>query len=44
MNEISDKLCIAIDTVKFYKRRLFERLNVKNITEALSFATNYKLL
>lgn len=44
MNEIADRLCVAIDTVKFYKRRLFERLEVKNITEALSFATNYKLL
>ena len=44
MYEIADKLCIAIDTVKFYKRKLFEKLEVKNITEALSFATNYKLL
>ena len=44
MNEIADNLCIAIDTVKYYKRRIFERMEVKNITEALSFATNYKLL
>lgn len=44
MNEISDKLFLAIDTIKFYKRRLFEKLGVKNITEALSLATNYKLL
>lgn len=44
MNEISDKLCLAIDTIKFYKRKLFEKLGVKNITEALSLATNYKLL
>lgn len=44
MNEIADRLCLAIDTIKFYKRKLFEKLGVKNITEALSFATNYKLL
>lgn len=44
MNEIADKLCLAIDTIKFYKRRLFDKMQVKNITEALSFATNYKLL
>lgn len=44
MNDIADNLCVAIDTVKFYKRRLFQKLNVKNITEAISFATNYKLL
>ena len=44
MNESADKLCLAIDTIKFYKRRLFEKMEVKNITEALSFATNYKLL
>lgn len=44
MNEIADKLCLAIDTIKFYKRRLFDKMEVKNITEALSFATNCKLL
>lgn len=44
MNEIADKLCLAIDTIKFYKRKLFEKLEVKNITEALSFVTNYKLI
>lgn len=44
MNEISDKLFLAVDTIKFYKRRLFEKIGVKNITEALSLATNYKLL
>lgn len=44
MNDIADYLCVAIDTVKFYKRKLFQKLNVKNIAEAISFATNYKLL
>lgn len=44
MNEIANKLFLAVDTIKFYKRRLFEKLDVKNITEALSLATNQKLL
>lgn len=44
MNEIADKLCVAVDTIKFYKRRLFDKLEVKNIAEALSYVTNYKLL
>lgn len=44
MNEIADKLYLAVDTIKFYKRRLFEKLEVKNIAEALSYVTNYKLL
>ncbi|MDR1121545.1 MAG: helix-turn-helix transcriptional regulator [Dysgonamonadaceae bacterium] len=44
MNEIADRLCIALDTIKFHKRKIFDRLQVKNIAEALSFATNYKLL
>lgn len=43
MNEISEQLFLAVDTVKFYKRQLFGKLDVKNITEALSFATNHKL-
>ena len=44
MKEIAEKLCKSLDTIKTYKRRLFSKLEVKNITEALSFATNYNLL
>jgi len=44
MNDIADKLCKSIDTIKTYKKRLFAKLEVKSITEALSYATNYKLL
>ncbi len=44
MNEIADKLCKSVDTIKSYKRALFSKLDVKNIAEALSYATNYKLL
>lgn len=44
MNDIADELCKSIDTIKTYKKRLFAKLEVKSITEALSYATNYKLL
>lgn len=43
MNEISSLLCRSIDSVKLYKKILFAKLGVKNIAEALSYATNYKL-
>lgn len=44
MNDIADKLCKSIDTIKACKRGLFSKFGVKNIAEALSYATNYKLL
>lgn len=44
MEEIAGLLCKSVDTIKTYKKRLFAKLEVKNITEALSYATNYKLL
>ena len=43
MNEISTRLCKSIDTIKLYKRMLFTKLDVKNITEAISHALNYRL-
>lgn len=44
MKDIANRLCVGIDTVKFHKRKLFEKMEVRNITEALSFATNSKLI
>lgn len=44
MNEIAEKLCVVLDTVRFYKKSIFEKLQVKNIVEAVSFASNYRLL
>lgn len=44
INEIAEKLCVAPDTVKYYRRRIFERLNVSNILEALSYAVNRKII
>ena len=44
MKEIAEQMFRSFDTVKFYRRQIFEKLDVKNITEALALATNYGLL
>lgn len=44
MNEIADKMCKSVDSIKFYRRNIFEKVGTKNITEALMFATIYKLI
>jgi DNA-binding CsgD family transcriptional regulator len=44
MNEIADKMCMSVDAIKFYKKNLFGKFEVKNITEALIYAQNHKLL
>jgi DNA-binding CsgD family transcriptional regulator len=44
MSEIANKLFVSEDTVKFHKRNIFEKLDVKNIAEALSVVSHYKIL
>lgn len=44
INEIADEIFVSPDTVKFHRRKLFERLEVTNITEAITYATNNKLI
>lgn len=44
MDNIADSLCKSVDTIKACKRALFAKMGVRNIAEALSYATNYKLL
>jgi DNA-binding CsgD family transcriptional regulator len=44
INAIAERINRAIDTVKTSRRRLYEKLGVSNITEAISYATNYKLI
>lgn len=44
MNDIADKLCKSVDTIKACKRALFAKLEVRNIAEALSYATNNNLI
>lgn len=42
--QIGDKLFIDINTVKFHKKNIFSKLDVKNITEAVTFAQNNGLM
>lgn len=44
MSEIADRICLSPDTIKKYRQRIFEKLDVRNISEAIVAATNSKLL
>ena len=44
MNEIAGELHITPSAVKYHKKNLFERLDVKNISEALSVVSNGKMM
>ena len=44
MTEIGDKMCLSPDTIKKYRKQIFDKLGVRNISEAIIAATNSKLL
>ncbi len=44
INEIAETIFVSPDTVKFHRRKLFDKLEVANISEAIAYATNNKLL
>ncbi len=44
INEIAESIFIAPDTVKFHRRKIFEKLNVSTISEAISFVTRNRLI
>lgn len=44
INQIAERIFVAPDTVKYYRRRIFERLNASNMVEALSYAVNSKII
>lgn len=44
VNEISEKLFISADTVKFHRRKLFDKIQVSSISEAIFYATSNKLI
>jgi DNA-binding CsgD family transcriptional regulator len=44
ISQIAEKIFVSPDTVKYYRRRIFERLGVNNIVEALSYAVNNKII
>ncbi len=44
MNDIADNLCKSINTIKACKRSIFQKMDVKNIVEALTYAQNHQLI
>lgn len=44
MDKIASKIFVCVDTVKFHKKNLFHKLNVKTITEATAKAIDLALL
>ena len=42
--EIAKRLYVSLDTVKFHRKVIFKKLQTKNITEAISAATNFTLI
>ncbi|RYE14327.1 MAG: LuxR family transcriptional regulator, partial [Sphingobacteriaceae bacterium] len=43
INEISEMLFVSPDTIKFHRRKLFEKMGVNSMTEAISYAVNNNL-
>ena len=44
MREIAEQMFKSVDTIKMYRKHVFAKLGVSNISEALVYATNYYLL
>jgi len=44
ISEIAETIFISPETVKFHRRKLFEKLNVSNISEAILYTINNKVL
>jgi DNA-binding CsgD family transcriptional regulator len=44
INQIAEKLFVAPDTVKYYRRKIFEALEVNNIVAALAYAVSNKII
>ena len=43
INEIADKMFLSTETIKKYRKAIFDKLDVKNMSEAIVAATNNKL-
>ncbi|MGL5547923.1 MAG: helix-turn-helix transcriptional regulator [Tannerellaceae bacterium] len=44
LQEIAQRMNKAVDTVKVYRKTLFQKLNVGNISEAIAYVTLHKLI
>jgi DNA-binding CsgD family transcriptional regulator len=44
INQIAEAIFVSPDTVKFHRKKLFEKIGVANISEAITYVSNNKLL
>lgn len=44
MTEIAEQMCLSPETIKKYRKQIFEKLGVRNISEAIIASTNNKLI
>ncbi|REH02037.1 response regulator transcription factor [Flavobacterium aquicola] len=44
INQIAEKMFVSPDTIKYYRRKIFQIFDVKNFAEALSFAIDNKII
>ncbi|MDR3023031.1 LuxR C-terminal-related transcriptional regulator [Chryseobacterium sp.] len=44
IEEIAEQLCVSPSTIKFHRSKLFERIGVKNIIEAISYVITNNLI
>lgn len=44
IDEIAKNVCRSTNTIKSRRKAIFDKLNVRSMNEAITFATNYKLL
>ncbi|TXK75105.1 response regulator transcription factor [Mesonia sp. HuA40] len=44
IQQISETICLSTDTVKYHRKKLYEKLGVTNISEAIVYATNNRLI
>lgn len=44
IHDIANRMCKSIDTIKSYRKSIYTKLNVENITEAVFYALDRKLI
>lgn len=44
MNDIAEKIFKSFDSIKRYRKRILEKLGTDNITEAINYATTFRLM
>jgi DNA-binding CsgD family transcriptional regulator len=44
LDQIGRLMFKSVETIKFYRRQVFSKLGVKNISEAIAYATQYGMI